>query len=559
MKRQNIYKTAVTLTVFFLTCGSLYAQTGNTGVGTTTPGSKLTVNGSCAATYKNITATTYTLLASDYYLAWNGSSAGTITLPAAISGSGNFSGRVYHIKNTSTGSSLTVAANGSELIDDQSGAGIASTILPAGYYAMFVSKGTTSSTTWEVAIVGSSSTSTPTGADNGLTMGYNSAGKTGLGGALAKTTDVALNGFNLTYSGTGNVGIGTTSPGVKFDVVSTVNNVADFDSYLSNALGSVVRARSARGTAASPTATLAGDVLGSFRGAGYTGSGFATASAYMNAFATENFSPTGNGTGLAFFNTPNTTVVPVERMRITAAGYVGINTAAPRTTLDVNGPVAVGAGNIPNSINMTYIAFNSLRAGIGESEFVNYSGTGTGGFRFYYQPNTGAPAYSGDAIAFINSVGTYSATSDARAKSNIRTLGDGLNKIMAIRPVSYNMHTSKSLKNGVVSFGKDDRTVPCLGFLAQELYKVVPEAVNKPKDEANEFYTVSYSTIIPVLTKAIQEQQAEIAALKKENADAAQQATAAATKYAQLAERVTQLEQMLNIDKKAKAERLAVK
>jgi hypothetical protein len=121
------------------------------------------------------------------------------------------------------------------------------------------------------------------------------------------------------------------------------------------------------------------------------------------------------------------------------------------------------------------------------------------------------------------------------------------------------MHTSKLLKNGVVSFGKDDRTVPCLGFLAQELYKVVPEAVNKPKDEANEFYTVSYSTIIPVLTKAIQEQQAEIAALKKENAAAAQQATAAATKYAQLAERVTQLEQMLNIDKKAKAERLAVK
>ena len=158
MKRQNIFKIAITLTVFFLICGSLYAQTGNTGVGTTTPGSKLTVNGSFAATYKNITATTYTLLASDYYLAWNGSAAGTITLPAAISGSGNFSGRIYHIKNTSTNSSLTIAANGSELMDDQSGAGIASITLPAGYYGMFISKGTTSGTTWEVAIVGSSVT-----------------------------------------------------------------------------------------------------------------------------------------------------------------------------------------------------------------------------------------------------------------------------------------------------------------------------------------------------------------------------------------------------------------
>jgi len=158
MKRQNIYKTAITLTVFFLICGSLYAQTGNTGVGTTTPGSKLTVNGSFAATYNNITATTYTLLASDYYLAWNGSSAGAVTLPAAISGSGNFSGRIYHIKNTSTSSSLTIAANGSELMDDQSGPGVASITLPAGYYGMFISKGTASGVTWEVAIVGSSVT-----------------------------------------------------------------------------------------------------------------------------------------------------------------------------------------------------------------------------------------------------------------------------------------------------------------------------------------------------------------------------------------------------------------
>ena len=159
MKVQRICKTAIILTGFFLACSSMYAQTGNTGIGTTTPGSNLTVNGSFAATYKNVTVTTYTLLASDYYLAWNGSSAGTVTLPAAISGSGNFSGRVYHIKNTSTSNSLTVAANGSELMDDQSGPGVASITLPAGYYAMFISKGTTSSVTWEVAIVGSSVTS----------------------------------------------------------------------------------------------------------------------------------------------------------------------------------------------------------------------------------------------------------------------------------------------------------------------------------------------------------------------------------------------------------------
>ena len=97
--------------------------------------------------------------ASDYYLAWNGSAAGTVTLPAALAtGSGNFGGRIYNIKNTSTSSTLTIAAAGAELIDNQSGAGVANLALPPGYYAMIISKGATSGTTWEVAIVGNSNT-----------------------------------------------------------------------------------------------------------------------------------------------------------------------------------------------------------------------------------------------------------------------------------------------------------------------------------------------------------------------------------------------------------------
>lgn len=205
-------------------------------------------------------------------------------------------------------------------------------------------------------------------------------------------------------------------------------------------------------------------------------------------------------------------------------GNVGINTLTPRTRLDVNGALSVVSGPAPNSINMTYIAFNSLRPGIGESEFVNYRGTGTGGFRFYSIPNIGTPGYPANYIAFIESAtGQYFQVSDARAKSNISPVENALSSVLTLNPVTYDMQNKRSI-----------------GFIAQELYKVVPEAVDKPKDEANELYTVSYTTIVPLLTKAIQEQQEQIERLTEEvsalkqimNKKKRSKKTATATTYA---------------------------
>jgi hypothetical protein len=138
-----------------------FSQAGNVGINTPTPGSKLTVNGSFAAPYKSVTAGG-TVNADDYYIAYTGVSNGTLTLPLAISGSGNFIGRTYHFKNTGT-AQLSIAANGTELIDNQSGAGVASINVPPGYYAFFISKGTTTGTTWELILL-SSSDSLPTAA-----------------------------------------------------------------------------------------------------------------------------------------------------------------------------------------------------------------------------------------------------------------------------------------------------------------------------------------------------------------------------------------------------------
>lgn len=133
---------------------NIYSQAGNVGVNTVLPGSTFTVNGSIAGKYKNVSVST-TLGVDDFYTAYTGASAGTFTLPAATAAApaaGNILGRIYYIKNTGTGL-LTITASGTELIDNQPGAGVSSVTLTSGGYTMLISKGTTSGTTWEVGIL----------------------------------------------------------------------------------------------------------------------------------------------------------------------------------------------------------------------------------------------------------------------------------------------------------------------------------------------------------------------------------------------------------------------
>jgi trimeric autotransporter adhesin len=95
-------------------------------------------------------------------------------------------------------------------------------------------------------------------------------------------------------------------------------------------------------------------------------------------------------------------------------------------------------------------------------------------------------------------------TSDSRLKTNIAAIHYGLNEVMSMNPVQYNW---KEVPH-------DNRM---LGFIAQEMEQIIPESVVAPKNET-EFYAMKYDALIPVLTKAIQEQQAQIESLKLQNA-----------------------------------------
>jgi hypothetical protein len=61
------------------------------------------------------------------------------------------------------------------------------------------------------------------------------------------------------------------------------------------------------------------------------------------------------------------------------------------------------------------------------------------------------------------------------------------------------------------SYVMKSNQVECVGFIAQELKEVIPECVSGDDEH---YYGVDYGTLVAVLTKAIQEQQAMITDLQ---------------------------------------------
>ena len=96
--------------------------------------------------------------------------------------------------------------------------------------------------------------------------------------------------------------------------------------------------------------------------------------------------------------------------------------------------------------------------------------------------------------------------SDRRYKSNIKTIDSGLIKILQLRGVTYDWDKTRTERN------LDNKNH--IGFIAQELELVLPQAVNVGED-AQKTRTVDYQEVIPVLVEAIKDQQKEIETLKK--------------------------------------------
>jgi hypothetical protein len=93
------------------------------------------------------------------------------------------------------------------------------------------------------------------------------------------------------------------------------------------------------------------------------------------------------------------------------------------------------------------------------------------------------------------SASAYTTRSDFNLKDDIFDLKYGLNDILQLQPVEYTYKSNGSKQ---------------LGFIAQDIGTILPEVVS-----FEDSMSVNYQAIIPILTKAIQEQQALIKALEQ--------------------------------------------
>jgi hypothetical protein len=185
----------------------------------------------------------------------------------------------------------------------------------------------------------------------------------------------------------------------------------------------------------------------------------------------------GNTAGVLSFLTRVNGGPITEKVRITSGGNVLVgNTVNDFNSRQVN-------------YSTTSYTFHSVRTGTGsEGHLVFSNGNGVVGSIF----TSGTSTF-------------YNATSDYRLKEDLQEV-KGLEKVEAIKVYDYKWKSDETRMDGV---------------LAHELAEVLPYAVTGEKDEVDEngndkMQAVDYSKIVPVLIKAIQEQQEQIKSLTEQ-------------------------------------------
>ena len=294
-----------------------------------------------------------------------------------------------------------------------------------------------------------------------------------LGGGSTRSADgsVAI-GFDVTASGWGSssFGLGTSASG-----------------YASTALGA--------GTSASGQGSTAS-------GQGSTASGNSS-----TAFGTLTMASGDYSTAMGYTSIAGGTMSTVMGYSTTARSYAEVALGLYNVDDTYSTPAVPGSFSANDRLFVIGNGSYSSRANaltMLKNGFTGFGSVLNPAYRIDL-PNTGSPSGQGRANAWQ----TYS---DARLKKAIAPIHYGLETVMELKPRAYEQHGGQVQDGKVTLEAKGKRQV---GFVAQEVIGIVPEAVTAPADESKDFWSLDYQKLVPVLTKAIQELKAENDALRR--------------------------------------------
>jgi Chaperone of endosialidase len=207
-----------------------------------------------------------------------------------------------------------------------------------------------------------------------------------------------------------------------------------------------------------------------------------------------------------------------ERMRLTDTGLLGIGTTTPAALLTVS-----GSESSANGFGAAIKLANTATGGANYYFRVGATGTNTsaGGLSianddeyimtFTTPGDVGINTQSPDATLSVNGSadkpggGSWGVFSDQRLKNVNGSFNDGLNAVLKLHPVRYRYKKD----NGMGIRDSDEH----IGFVAQEVQKVIPEAVT---ENSRGYLLVNNDPIIWAMLNAIQQQQKQIGARAKQ-------------------------------------------
>lgn len=164
-----------------------------------------------------------------------------------------------------------------------------------------------------------------------------------------------------------------------------------------------------------------------------------------------------------------------------------------------------------NGASSSYGVYTNAYGPSGSTNYGIYSSVGS---------TAGSTNYAGYFSGNVVVTGTFSNPSDLRLKMNVQDLSGSLGLILKLRPKTYQFKTSEFSGMGLP---KGDQ----IGLIAQDVQAVIPQVVQEvavPTEPSKDgvsvasqpakILSIDYMKLIPVLVKAIQEQQAQIDDLK---------------------------------------------